>query len=118
MSASQLILEIVLGAFKVLVSYGQVMLGFLFLFAAGMLFIRTKSVATGVFFGGLLITTLISLVIRMMVEFQSYDSPIALQEKFQMLSTVSFIAMAIQVTGFLVYVLSLPKLHDNNADKR
>ena len=38
MSANQLYLEMVLGALKVLASYGQVLLSFLFLFAAGLLF--------------------------------------------------------------------------------
>lgn len=116
MSANQPYLEMVLGAFKVLAAYGQVLLSFLFLFAAGLLFFRTKSIPAGVFFGGLLITTLISFVIRIMIEFQWFESTIALQEKIQLLSMVGFVAMVIQVIGFLVYVLSLPNVPYKNAE--
>ncbi|HNZ55803.1 MAG TPA: hypothetical protein PKL58_00435 [Methylophilaceae bacterium] len=112
MSASQLFFEMALSALKMLASYGQNFLSLIFLFSAGLLFFRTKSAPAGVFFGGLLITTLISLTIRIMIEFQRYESAIVLQEKIQLLSMVGFVATAIQVTGFLVFVLRLPNVRD------
>ena len=51
-----------------------------------------------------------------MIEFQWFESTIALQEKIQLLSMVGFVAMAIQVIGFLVYVLGLPNVPNKNAE--
>ena len=55
-------------------------------------------------------------MIRIMIEFQWFESTIVLQEKIQLLSMVGFVAMAIQVIGFLVYVLGLPNVPNKNAE--
>ena len=60
------------------------------------------------FFGGLLLTTLVSIGIRVMIEYRLFDPNSDLQSQIQIFSIVGFVAMLIQVVGFLLYVLALP----------
>lgn len=76
-----------------------IVLGLVFVVAAGILFARVRSVATAFFFFGLLVATLASWTFQF--------GGIAHFRGMNILVTIA--AMTIQIFGFLFYVLSVPK---------
>jgi hypothetical protein len=92
---------------KILVTYGSILMSLIFLFAAGILWFRIKSVPTGLFFFGLLTTTLVSIGVRLIIEWRLFDTATEIQAVIMKLSVIGAIAFFVQTIGFLLYVFTI-----------
>ena len=77
--------------------WAPTLLGLIFLVAAGILFARVRSLASGLFFVGALVTTLAPWVFQL-IGSSEYSRPL-----------VMVLGLTVQVLGFLFYALSVPR---------
>jgi hypothetical protein len=77
--------------------WAPTVLGLIFLVAAGILFARVRSPASGLFFFGALVTTLAPWAFQL-IGSSEYSRPL-----------VMVLALTVQVLGFLFYALSVPR---------
>ena len=77
--------------------WAPTLLGLIFLVGAGILFARVRSLASGLFFVGALVTTLAPWVFQLMGS-SEYSRPLLM-----------VLGLTVQVVGFLFYALSVPR---------
>ena len=77
--------------------WAPTLLALIFLVAAGILFARVRSPASGVFFSGALVTTLAPWALQLL-DSSEFAAPL-----------VMVLAFTVQVLGFLFYALSVPR---------
>ncbi len=97
----------ILSWYKEVQIYSYTISASLFVFAAGMLFYRVKSVPTAIFFSGLFIYTyLIFRIDRIFALHQTDPAGLQIFIKFAMYRDLAFI---VEVIGLLLYVFTLAK---------
>ena len=87
----------------IFLAYAPMLFGLVFVIAAGILFMRVRSAACGMFFFGLLVTTFAPWAFRI------FGGTAYSRGADSIGRLVMVAAVAVQIVGFLFYVLSLPK---------
>ena len=95
---------------KVAAAYGHFIISIIFLVAAGILLYRIKSVATALFFGGMLLSVAMSFAMTTIITFQWEESATLTYQSIQKLSLIGGFGSFVQAIGFLIFVIELPAL--------
>ena len=102
--------DVIATMIKVIGAYGHFIISFIFLVAAGILLYRIKSVATVLFFAGLLLSVAMSFTMTTIITFQWSESTTLMYETIQKLSLIGGFGSLVQAIGFLIFVIELPAL--------
>jgi chromate transport protein ChrA len=92
-----------------LTSYAFILPHLVFIFGAGLMFKHFKNAFSGLFFFGLLISSLCAISINLSLQYHLFDSADDMRKNIQLISSVSGIAFFVQVIGFLLLVVHLIK---------
>ncbi|HOY70444.1 MAG TPA: hypothetical protein PL131_07490 [Methylotenera sp.] len=102
--------NVIASMIQVVAAYGHFIISLIFLTAAGILLYRIKSVATALFFAGLLLSVAMSFTMTTMITFHLGDSATPMYENIQKLSLIGGVGSLLQAVGFLIFVIELPAL--------